>query len=272
MAALLLVAIAVAVVLIARPRGKTDVRHHTATVLDHAVKSEKPVAIGGDATTSATGATSAREAVQSYLDAERLGRSADSYQMLSAADRSAIGSESDWSDGVDGRPHITSYELDTTTTDPIVTEVQLAALVDEINGVVPSAATITWKTVQVSGYWFVDLGHSKFVAHYPDEQGAVATALTWVQAQQACDVGPQYAGSLIGQPDLAAGLCHKNGAFTAGAPTTLDTFIDPLAITTAFGPDAPAWARVVTLDGPDRLEVVTAPLGDHWVVVGIGHG
>ena len=33
----------------------------------------------------------------------------------------------------------------------------------------------------------------------------------------------------------------------------------------------PAWARVVTLDGPDRLEVVTAPLGDHWVVVGVGH-
>jgi hypothetical protein len=235
------------------------------------IKSDKPVAVGAGATTSATGAASALEAVRSYLDAERQGRSADSYQVLSAADRAAIGSASDWSDGADGRPRVTGYEVGTTSADVIVTEVQLAASVDEINGVVPSAATITWKTVQVSGHWFVDLGHSNFVAHYPDEQGAVATALTWVKAQQACDVGPQYAGSLIGQPDLAASLCHKNGTFSAGAPTTLDTFIDPVAITTAFGPDAPSWARVVTLDGPDRLEVVTAPLGDHWVVVGIGH-
>ena len=37
----------------------------------------------------------------------------------------------------------------------------------------------------------------------------------------------------------------------------------------AFGPDATSWTRTVALSGAADLTVVTAPFGDHWVVVGV---
>ena len=40
-------------------------------------------------------------------------------------------------------------------------------------------------------------------------------------------------------------------------------------VTNAFGPAAAQWARVVSLDGPLPLDVVTAPMGDRWLVVGV---
>ena len=56
---------------------------------------------------------------------------------------------------------------------------------------------------------------------------------------------------------------------TVGAPTDLLDDAGVSAVTAAFGPDVYAWARVVPVTAPERLELVLAPVGERWLVIGI---
>ena len=67
----------------------------------------------------------------------------------------------------------------------------------------------------------------------------------------------------------AAALCETDGEIRVTDPVTLDTVVGVEPVLAAFGPEASVWARVVTVQAPRHLDVVTAPVGDEWVVIGV---
>jgi len=216
------------------------------------------------------------EAVRRYLDAEVAGAGDQSYLALSAASRADAGLVDDWTEAAFGRPRIIDYELDALAAPPAGTSdvevtgtVTLEPRLDEVHGYVPERATVEWEVVAEDGGWRVDLVETASSPILPDEQGAVTAAAMWAAARQQCRVDGEFEGSLLGSPSLADQLCGVAGELTAGQPAPLD---DALAsqVVAAFGPDAVTWARSVALSGPSELSVVTAPFGDHWVVVGVG--
>ena len=59
-----------------------------------------------------------------------------------------------------------------------------------------------------------------------------------------------------------------SGTFRAERTSLLAELANPAPVLASYGPDAATWARVVRLTGPATIDVVTAPLGDTWVVIG----
>jgi hypothetical protein len=222
-------------------------------------------------------ATDPAAAVRGYLSAEIAGDASTSYGALSAASRERVGSVEDWIETASERPAIVAFALDepaaaqaTGSTDVTVTgAVMLEPRLDEVNGFVPEQASVAWDVVAEDGGWRLDVVDSSLTPILPDEHGATAAAETWAAARQQCRTEGEYGGSLVGSPALGDRLCGVLGDVVAGPPAALD---DALAtqVVAAFGPDATTWARSVALSGAAALSVVTAPFGDHWVVVGVG--
>ena len=50
-------------------------------------------------------------------------------------------------------------------------------------------------------------------------------------------------------------------------PVPDDTSASSLAA--AFGPDVYAWARLVPVTEPARLDLIVAPVGERWLVIGV---
>ena len=81
----------------------------------------------------------------------------------------------------------------------------------------------------------------------------------------------QYDGSLLGQPGVPRQLrrAKTTGTFQAAAPRSIDDWQYASTVVNALGPESVEWTRVVSLTGPAPLDVVVAPLGDEWRVVGV---
>jgi hypothetical protein len=216
------------------------------------------------------------ETIRQYVAAEIAGDSARSYTLLSDAARDTAGSQADWIAGSFRRPAIVAADLDAATergstrrsiatvTGTITFEPRL----DEVSGFVPAHADVAWQLVAEDGGWRIDIANSTVHPLLPDEADAAIAAATWARDRQRCSDAGEYAGSLLGSPVLAEQLCDVDGEFVAGPPGRLgDTLATQMVA--AFGPDAATWARTVALSGAADLTVVTAPLGDRWVVVGV---
>jgi hypothetical protein len=216
------------------------------------------------------------EAVQRYVSGELAGDLERSYAALSTSARESVGSVADWAETAFQRPTIVGYEIDPVTSEPsagasavIVTgDVTLEPRLDEVSGFVPQRASVEWKVVAEDGGWRLDLGGSSVVPILPAGHGASAAAQRWATARQQCRTDGEYEGSLLGSPALGDKLCGLSGELVAGPPAPLDEVLTSQVVA-AFGPDALTWARSVALSGAAELSVVTAPFGDHWVVVGI---
>jgi hypothetical protein len=217
-------------------------------------------------------AATAQAAVEAHLRAEIAGDVERSFTTLAAADRARLVDAAGWRAARTGRPRITGYTLrPPDSAGKVVTAVDLEPAVDPVLGVVPARATITWRTIAEDGGWRVSLEGSTLVPQYPDAAGAPPAALRWVEQRQACAADPG-AGALLLQPDLATQLCQQPGAFRISSTGDLSALADPSGILDAYGPDASTWARVVRVTGPATLDVVTAPLGSAWVVIGLAAG
>jgi hypothetical protein len=148
--------------------------------------------------------------------------------------------------------------------------ITLEPRLDEVSGFVPDHADVDWRVVAEDGGWRVDIADSTLHPMLPDESGATSAAAEWATARQECRTDGEYAGSLLGSPVLGDQLCGVHGDVVAGSPAPLGDVLSS-EIVAAFGPDATTWARTVTLSSPAQLTVVTAPFGDHWVVVGVSN-
>ena len=128
---------------------------------------------------------------------------------------------------------------------------------------------MTWTTSREDGGYRVAFTNTIIEPLLPSSGAATAAAQAWVTAREQCQPGATYAGNLLGQPTLAEGLCHSTAAYRAGAPAGLASFHNPTLLLNAFGAEAPAFVRVVSLQGSTPIEVALAPLGDQWQVVGV---
>jgi hypothetical protein len=216
------------------------------------------------------------EAVRRYLAGEVGGDLEQSYGALSTSSRESVGSVADWVENDFQRPTIVAYEIDTDVpaapagagTVVVESDVTLEPRLDEVSGFVPQRADAQWKVVAEDGGWRLDLVDSSLAPVLPDEQGASVAAARWATARQQCRIDGEYEGSLLGSPVLGDQLCGIGGELVAGPPAPLDEAISTQVVA-AFGPGALSWARSVAVSGASELSVVTAPFGDHWVVVGV---
>jgi hypothetical protein len=208
-------------------------------------------------------------AVRGLLDSFIAGDAARSFSLLSATDRAASGPLASWLAELTSRPHYLRYQVVRLQGTSVETDVTIEPRLDEVVGYIPARATVTWPTTLEDGGYRVSLSAAVSEPVLPDDQSAPTAAEAWVTARENCQPGATYPGTLLGQPTFADALCHSSGAYRAKTASGLDTFGNPTLLLEAFGPDAPAFVRVVRMDGPTPFDVAVAPLGDDWQVVGV---
>jgi hypothetical protein len=139
---------------------------------------------------------------------------------------------------------------------------------DEVMGLVPERARVTWATGEEAGSWWVDLDESTFEPLHPSDETAPAAVAAWAEAHQACRPARTWDGNLRGSPALAERLCGAEGTIEVGPALPLGA-ADAAPFLVAFGPGASSWARVVAVTGPVQLRAVVAPIGQEWLVIGV---
>jgi hypothetical protein len=218
----------------------------------------------------ATGATP-RAAVELFVTALMNGDANETYALLADNERTAT-SLGSWSETMASLP--TYRDFTVVRDDPVELDATFSPRVDEDAGVVPGKAVVHFATTSEDGGWRVSLAKTTIEPRYPtDDKAAATVALNWAKANQSCDAGAvkslQYQGSLLGQPSVVNDLCHWLGTPVVKGTSGLNSTPSAGAVRNAFGPAADEWAKVTHIDGPQPLDVVTAPLGDVWVVVAV---
>lgn len=214
-------------------------------------------------------AADAADAVRRYVTAEADGDWATSWSLLADGDRARAGSFEAWADEADERLPLRSIEQLTVDGSTIDTVVTLEARLDE-TAVVPGRARVRWRPVAAGGGWLVSVADTSVDPLLPDDAGAPAAAVAWVEARRQGATTGQYDGNLLGQPTAVEAL--PAGQYRAGEARPLDAAPDPQVAVQAFGPSGARLVRAVPVDGPRHLVVLTAPLGDRWLVVGVQAG
>jgi hypothetical protein len=255
--------------------AKANPRVQLSRFSDARVAKPLPQAVVDPTSVEAPGppAPSAIAAITGFLDAEVARDFAVSYGGLSAADRERAGSHSEWADLHAQLPAITRFTLGETRSAPGRAEVEatvdLKAGLDEIVGLVPARAHAVWVAVAEDGGWRVDFESSELVPTYPPDADAIDAARSWVSARSHCRRAPQYRDGLLGVPAIAAGLCGAHGPVRVGTPATLHAGVGVEPFVAAFGAEVFGWARTVPVQSPLPMQVVLAPIGDRWGVIGV---
>jgi hypothetical protein len=213
------------------------------------------------------------DALRHFLDARVAGRDDDAWDVVSDRDHRQFPAAGDWVDANGELPRVTRYTLAAPQVRgdraQINGTVSFVAMLDQIGGLVPAHADVTWVVVRERGNWRVALSESETRPQYPPESAAVSAAMSWAAAQQACGTASQWDGPFLGDADTDGRLlCHARGPVRAGAVRELDDTQAAEPFIAAFGAEVFSWARVVPVIAPSALDVVLAPIGDHWSVVG----
>ena len=221
------------------------------------------------------GADSPEAAVEGFLDAEVEGDLDTSFTFLPAAARTELGSPAAW--------RAAHARLIAPVTDFEVGEVreageraEVAALVDfepgldRIVGLTPAQARVRWTVVQEPDGWVIDLESSAMEPILPDDSTVDDAVQAWAEALQRCDGRPpnEHDEGLVGYPARADALCGADGAVRLGRVGPLPE-IESSPFTAAFGGDVTTWSRKVAVEAPVGLQVVVAPVGDEWTVIGV---
>jgi len=220
-----------------------------------------------------TAAPTPDAAVEAFLALEVAEDYDGSYGILSDGDRANATSGAAWAAQHAALPAVTGYEI--TAVEQHASRADVSAhlqLRPELNadaGLVPQRATATFSAVAEDGGWRVAYSDSTLVPQYAPATRAPAAVRSWVRARQDCRTGPEYDGGLVGAPARAAALCGRRGAIAVGNARTLPDTAQDQPFLAAFGTDVHDWARVVPVDTPVRMDVVVAPVGEHWLVVGV---
>jgi hypothetical protein len=221
-------------------------------------------------------APSPRDAVTQFLDAEVAQDFASSYAILGALDRSRAGSRAQWiADHGDIAP-IVAFRPSGVSVDGARAEVSvdlaLRPSLDQVHGLVTAHAAGSYVAVLEDGGWRVAFTDSRLTPIYPPDALATEAVRRWVQDRQACRKPVEYEGGLLGAASRASMLCHARGAIQVGAPSALPETDADEPFLAAFGPSVYEWARVVRVRAPSHLDVVVAPMGEHWLVIGVLQG
>lgn len=278
--AVAIAAVGLAVGAARRGDGRIDQQGYAPAVQLTGVEAGSAVALDGETPLPAP-AASPSEAVERFLGAEIDGRWADSYAQLDGASRARVGGATAWDETAGERPTHRSFTITDAGDDTgtVVVEVVSEAQVSEVGGVVAGSSTISFATSTEDGGRRISLAGTVVEPHFPSPDGARTAALAWVTAAQRCEPAGasaygEYEGSLLGTFGLAESLCSVAGSATVAADGGFDRLADPSALLGQFGSGAASWARVVTVGGlaSSPVELILAPFGDRWVVVGAAVG
>jgi hypothetical protein len=207
-----------------------------------------------------------------FLDARVAGDDDSAWRFVSDRDHRQFPEAVDWEDANGVLPRVTGYTLGT----PVVTgdrarvpgAIAYEPVLDEIAGNVPAAADTNWVVVREGGVWHVALAESEIRARRPADTGAEAAARVWATARQQCTTAAQWREFLGNADDRVDALCHSRRAVTVGRVRELDDTDSAEPFLAAFGGDVFSWARVVPLASPVHLDLVLAPIGEQWFVIG----
>lgn len=256
------------------PTGRVDQSGAAPVVTLPSVAAGSPIRSETTVGLPAPAAPTPTDAVSRYIDAEIEANSVASYGELSASDRAAFDFE-DWESGQDERPPYVSFTILEASGETVVVDAQLTPAINEVVGVIPGRAEVTFEVIAEDGGYRVSLNDTAMQPRFPDRQLAAPVAQSWVTAVQACKSDErsalEYDGSLLGTLGLTESLCGIAGTIGTPQSGTYDDLTDPSIMLSAFGSDAADWTEVATftgLTGVEKLQVILAPLGDQWVVVG----
>jgi hypothetical protein len=218
-------------------------------------------------------APSPDDAVRRFLDFEVARDYHASYGLLSAGDRAYAVSRAGWSAGHADIPVITGYALGTAEVAgdhaDVSADVRLRASLTPSTGLVPARASARFRAVAEDGGWRVAFDDSTLTPRFARDTRAPAAVRDWAARRVRCDRPREYVGGLIGAVARAEALCGADGPIRTGPARRLPDTAQDQPFLAAFGGEVHEWARVVHLESPIRLDVVVAPVGEQWLVVGV---
>lgn len=218
-------------------------------------------------------ANDAQKAVTGFLAAEAAQDFEASFAFLSSADRQKYADKASWIQEHGKFPQVTAFRIDGST--PEGQDVRVTTLtgfqpgLDEVLGLTSARARSTWMTVRENGVWRIDLGRSSTQPLYPSDAPAREVARQWAQRRAACKSTEGLEVRLKGIPTLAERLCGARGEVRLGQVSKLFDTDDTRSLVSAYGPDVFAWARTVQVDSPEPMQIVLAPVGADWKVMGV---
>jgi hypothetical protein len=81
-----------------------------------------------------------------------------------------------------------------------VTEVAFTPSLDEVSGLVPGRAVVTWRLVHESDGWRISLAGTTVGPRFADESGAPEAARIWLAQRIDCANAEEYEGGLLATP------------------------------------------------------------------------
>ena len=240
---------------------------------DSAVLPTSQTDAAGSADAPDAPASSPDDAVRRFLDFE-VARDYDaSYGLLSADDRAQAASRAGWSAAHADLPAITGYALGpaevASDRADVPADVRLRAALTPSAGLVPARASARFSAVAEDGGWRVAFDESTITPRFLPDARAPEAVRTWARTRAECHRAREYVAGLIGAPARAVALCHADGPIRTGPPRRLPDTAQDQPFLAAFGGEVHEWARVVRLESPVRMDVVVAPVGEQWLVVGV---
>jgi len=224
---------------------------------------------GGSPTPRAT----AGEALEALLRAEQDADHATSFRLLDPSGREQYRDVAEWTRRRVQLPAITGFSIERDAGRQVVALVEHEPGLDPFTGLSAAKERQTW-TATSSGTGFL-LGPEPEVEYVlPPDEAAGPAVLEWARSVQACDqqaaAAKEAVQPLFGSSTGATKLCGSPTALTTGEVEPLDGGPRSAELVAQYSTDALAWARVVTLRGPEpEVKVVVAPIGTSWRVLAI---
>jgi len=218
--------------------------------------------------------STAAEALEALLAAEQAGDHAASYALLSSDGRRDYPNVDEWARDRQQLAPITAFEVRPEDDEGVV-----EALVEHEPGLDPFVGLSVgrelqrWEAVEEDGRWLLD-ADPEIEPMFPPDEDAIGVAQAWIDAATACDEGALAAlegvAQLFGNGTVRAELCDSGASLQAVDVDEVRSGPASSELVTQYSGDALVWARSVAIEGaPAPMEVILAPIGDDWRVIGV---
>jgi len=215
-------------------------------------------------------APSLEDAVERFLQAEKDTDRVASFALLVPAARAEYKDVADWTKRRQELPAVTGFRVESRTALGQPALVEHKAELNSFIGLSPGRERQTWKGERFASGWLLE-AEPVSEPLYPKEELAGPPVKAWAEAVQACDrpraESQQAVTPLFGRTTVS--LCGVSGPIAVAATGPLLEGAASTEIVAQYTADALTWARVVKVTSPVSLNVVVAPLGEQWRVLGL---
>ena len=212
-------------------------------------------------------------AVHALLAAEERSDHVGSFALLDADGRKAYPDVAKWERRRSQLPAVTGFTVQAGPRPATaLAVVDHKPGLDPFIGLSPAQDRQVWTGRRTGGGWLLDPDPQTDPV-LPADDAAPPVAKSWASAVQACDKARaktfEGVDTLFGTSTEAAKLCGSTGEVTVGATERLASGPSSQDIVAQYSTDALAWTRVVRVTFPHSFQIVLAPIGNQWRVIGI---